>query len=103
MEFVMIEITKDVFEEIISADEPTLVMFYADGCKPCGLMKNHLESIEIDHLDFMFCRMPASQADDFIPGTPTTVAYKAGRKVGMLVGLKDKAAIIKFLEEMRAA
>lgn len=96
----MIEITKDVFEEIISADEPTLVMFYADGCKPCALMKNTLESLEIDFLDILFCRMPASQSNDHIPGAPTTIVYRNGQRLGMLIGAKDKETTKKFLEEI---
>lgn len=97
----MIEVTKEsLAQDVFMPDELTLVLYYADGCKPCALMKNTLLSLEIDFLDFVFCMMPANQSGLDIPGAPTTIVYKGDTKIGMLAGAKDVATTNRFLKEM---
>lgn len=97
----MIEVTKEsLAQDVFMPDELTLVLYYADGCKPCALMKNTLSSLEIDFLDFVFCMMPANQSGLDIPGAPTTIVYKGDTKIGMITGAKDVESVKKFLVEM---
>lgn len=81
-----------------------LVDFYADWCGPCRMMTPVLDKVAeevqgratIAKLDIDKAQSVAAKYQ--VTSIPTLILFKGGKEVGRLVGLRDAAAIKKFIE-----
>ena len=102
-------VTDENFEtEVLKAETPVLVDFYADWCGPCKIMAPVIEEVaeEFDG------RAKVAKLDvDANPGTsgkygvrsiPTLLIFDGGRVVGQAVGALPKAALTQALGEATA-
>ncbi|HEY8401731.1 MAG TPA: thioredoxin [Cytophagaceae bacterium] len=95
------------FEEIINAEEPVLVDFYADWCSPCkamapelvklaGKVKGKAKVIKVD-VD----KNPEAAVRFQIRGIPTLILFKKGhirwRQSGMMNAEQLENAIVQNL------
>ncbi|MFP4194331.1 MAG: thioredoxin [Desulfobacterales bacterium] len=94
------EISDNTFdEEVLKADTPVLVDFWAPWCGPCKAIAPLLEEIGKeygDRLKIVKCNVddnPATPSNYGIRAIPTLILFKDGQKIEQIVGMVQKAKI----------
>ena len=91
--------------EAINNNKATLILFSADWCGPCKILKPTLEKIEESFSEsYNFIKVDISDVEETtkilnIKNIPTCVLTKAGKEIGRFTGVKSEKEIKKFLEE----
>ena len=101
-----INVTDSTFdEEVIKADTPVLVDFWADWCAPCKMIAPIVEdlSTEFDG-KIKFAKLdvdsnPQIATNYGIRGIPTLLIFNGGQPVDQVVGAVPKSVLKKRLEE----
>ncbi len=95
----------DFENEVIKADKPTVVDFFATWCGPCRKLGPILEEVETEIGDKVNFRkidtddnIEAAQAYQ-VSGLPTLLVFKNGEVVERMVGLMPKSSIITNIEK----
>ena len=98
-------INKSNFEnEVINADKPVLLDFYADWCGPCKMLSPVLSEIADEYADVI--RVAKVNVDDEpelamkfkVSSIPMLVLFKDGRIVSTSVGYRPKDEILNELK-----
>ena len=99
------EITDQTFQkEVLQADKPTLVDFWAAWCGPCKMLSPIVEEVAGKYQDkFKFCKVnvdenPQQAANFQIMSIPTMIFFKDGQPVDKVIGLVSKEEIVKRLQ-----
>ncbi|MCF8109970.1 MAG: thioredoxin [Desulfobacteraceae bacterium] len=94
------EISDNTFEqEVLKADTPVLVDFWAPWCGPCKAIAPVLEEISKDYgdkLKIVKCNVddnPATPSNYGIRAIPTLILFKDGQKMEQIVGMVQKAKL----------
>ncbi len=102
--------TDENFEiEVLKADTPVLVDFYADWCGPCRIMAPVIEEVagelegraRVAKLDVD--TNPQTAAKYGIRSIPTLLIFDGGKPVAQAVGALPKPALTQALENLIAA
>ena len=90
-------ITDDTFEtEIVQADKPVLVDFWATWCGPCQMIAPVLEEIAAEHADELAIfkldvdANPRTPMQFGVMGIPTLILFKNGEAVERITGYMPK-------------
>ncbi|MFP3999766.1 MAG: thioredoxin [Desulfobacterales bacterium] len=100
------EITDNTFDqEVLKADTPVLVDFWAPWCGPCKAIAPVLEEIGRDYgnkLKIVKCNVddnPATPSNFGIRAIPTLILFKDGKKMEQIVGMVQKAKLVDAIDK----
>ena len=101
----MNEVTDATFvDEVLMADTPVLVDFWAEWCGPCKMVAPVLEEIAAEHGDKLtIAKVNIDENPEIarryqIMSIPTMSVFQGGEVVKSIVGAKPKAALLRDLE-----
>ena len=98
-------VTADSFqEEVLGADRPVLVDFYADWCGPCKALAPVIEELSDELGDQLkIVKLDVDQNNELslqygVQSIPTMVIFKDGEEADRLVGFLPKGQLKEQLE-----
>jgi len=103
----VLELTDENFdEEILNADVPALVDFWAEWCMPCKMLTPVIEELaaenagklKVGSVDTDSARSAAMKFG--ISAIPTLILFKGGEVVKKFVGLQQKADLQAAIDEL---
>lgn len=95
-------------DDVISAEQPVLVDFYADWCGPCKSIGPIVEELANEYDGKLDVRKvdvddnPGLASQLGIRGIPTLILFKDGQPVETVVGLVSKSALIDVIDRYAA-
>lgn len=101
-------VTDDNFEdEVLKADNPVLVDFWAEWCPPCKILGPIVEEIADETAgDYKICKLnvdenPNTSQRYNITGIPTVIIFKDGEVQDSIVGAVPKDVLVEALDKAR--
>lgn len=100
----VITITNENFEaEVLKADKPVLLDFWASWCGPCKMLSPIVDQIAEEHDEIKVGKINVDDQPDLaqqfrVMSIPTLVVMKNGEVAATSVGLQPKQAILDLVK-----
>ena len=93
---------KNFDQEVMNADKPVLLDFWAPWCGPCRMVLPVMEEIAAERSDIKVGKINVDEEPELarefgVMSIPTLVVMKNGRIVNQSMGAKPKAQILAML------
>jgi len=103
------EVTDQNFQaEVLEADKPVLVDFWATWCGPCRIVAPHLEELSAEREDLQIVKLnvddnPQTAARYGVMSIPTLLLFKHGQVAHQIIGALPKSRLVQEIEPAIAA
>ncbi len=103
------EVTDNNFQaEVLEAEKPVLVDFWAPWCGPCRIIAPHLEELADEREDLSIAKLnvddnPQIAAQYNVMSIPMLLLFKNGQPVHQIIGALPKSRLVQELEPALAA
>ena len=89
--------------EVVEADKPVLVDFWAPWCGPCRVIAPHLEELDAERDDLKIVKLnvdenPHTAASFNVMSIPTLLLFKNGAVAHQIVGALPKSRLLQEIE-----
>ena len=98
------EVTDKSFErDVLQANKPVLVDFWAQWCGPCRMLAPTIDAIAAEHSSVVSVVKlnvddnPTTAATFGIKGIPTLILFAEGKEVERIVGAAGKETIVRTI------
>lgn len=101
----VVHVTKENFDkEVLQADKPVLVDFWATWCGPCQMAGPIVEELAQEHPDIKVCKIDTDQNQELamqygVSSIPAFFCFKNGKIAAQSIGLQSKEELWEMTQK----